>query len=303
MFAELAGALSGSLLASKLAPDGGGSNQPLYYTPDFVTNMNKMLEESLGRALTSSQGYTQTAINTLGQGQQNANNTLQNYLKDALSQSNLLANKGLSQYQQLQGPYAKAGYDSLDAYKQTLGLSTPMGGSAAQIQAQQQAQKLAPLLQKLGGNYSAPTAPTAASLTQLPNMDAIKSSIDSNRINSALSGLFGNLRVNPNGQGRGMWNYAGNDISGLEKGKYYTTDQVYGNTDAQNWARNQLAQSQYNASANTINAQNNAAQQKYNTANTAYQGQLENYNQANSMINNLDPSQRQAIAYQLRSLL
>lgn len=99
-----------------MAMGGGGMDV------DIPTNqMNDLLDQGLNNALNYSEGYTNRAIDTQ-----------HGFYQQALDQLLLGRNameQGFNQSQALQAPYRDAGYESLDAYMDTLMLSRPEMGS------------------------------------------------------------------------------------------------------------------------------------------------------------------------------
>lgn len=328
MFAELAGALAGSALGGMLG-GGGSSKQQLYYTPGFINTMNDMLQKSMNSALNTSERFMNKGVDTLTAARNQNTQTLQDYLKSALSQAQMFGNQGLTGYRTAQSPYATAGYDALDAYKQSLGLSTPMGGSANQVRMQQAAQKLAPLLQSLKGNYSAPVNPGAAPTLNMaaPNREALIKSLDPNAINNFIlnKSNFSSYDLPTGGQivsdGRFQSYDPGTSIRYFDSAKLgikpSTTNfdilnqskymnQVANDPALRAWAQNQLTQGTFDQQ----NQQYKQAKSAYDTSLNQYNTNLGNYNSymntqnsLNNVLNQYSPTQIQQIASQLKGLL
>lgn len=290
MFAELAGAVSGGLLgqlAGKLAGGDGGSQQPLYYTPEFVTQMNDMLTQSMNNALDSSTKYTNRGIETFENNYNKTETFLKDYLKNAISQSSMFGNQGLNNYQTAQRPFGTAGYDALDAYKQSLGLSTPREGSANQVQASGVAQSLLPALQALKGNYANP----GNSVMTAPDRDALmKSFITPDQINKYIGNMNNFNKESNDATNKLTWSNTNTGIN-PNIADFSGKNVFQENAQLRDWATNKLT---------------DHVNQLYNTQNQAFQNYT-NYNNAQTGINNImnryDPSQQQAIMTQLKSLL
>lgn len=96
----------------------------------WANQANQQLQNALNQGLGYSQNYTQQAIN--------ANQAYNNLAQQQL-------NTGFQQSQALNAPQQLAGYNALDAYQNSLGLSTPQGGSFQLAQAMNNNAAKAPL--------------------------------------------------------------------------------------------------------------------------------------------------------------
>lgn len=93
---------------------GGTSGLINFNSADWANTANAQLQAALTQGLQYSQKYTQQAVNAV-----------QDYNKLAQQQMN----QGFTQAQALNAPQRLATYNALDAYQNTLGLPTPVGGS------------------------------------------------------------------------------------------------------------------------------------------------------------------------------
>lgn len=86
---------------------------------DWANQANAHLQSALNQGLQYSKDYSQQAVNAM----QDYNNQSQQQMK-----------QGFQQAQALNAPQHMATYNALDAYQGTLGLPTPVGGSAQAAQ-------------------------------------------------------------------------------------------------------------------------------------------------------------------------
>lgn len=308
MFAELAGALAGGALGSMLG-GGGSKKQDLYFTPQFVNTMNDLLQKSMNSAISQSTDYTNKGVESLNKAYSQNRTDLQSYLANALQQAQSHSNKGLLGYQATQGPYAKAGYDALDAYKRSLGLPTMVGGSSGQVQnslqAQSLAQQLKPLLSSLNGNYNAPVNNAVA-----PNAENIMKSITDQQIRNYINSNM--VKVNHAPQGSEAYQYTGVSDGSITNnpwrigggGGIYSASPT-ANIAATNLSNFVLGKAPLVNSIRSLLAQPEIqkANQAYGDMTQQYNTNLNNFNAANKLINSIDPKNLNTIAFSLKGLL
>jgi hypothetical protein len=92
----------------------GSTGMINFNSADWANTANAQLQAALTQGLQYSQKYTQQAVNAV-----------QDYNKLAQQQMN----QGFTQAQALNAPQRLATYNALDAYQNTLGLPTAVGGS------------------------------------------------------------------------------------------------------------------------------------------------------------------------------
>lgn len=301
---EIAGMAAGSGLAAALAPGGNSTSQ-------LTDSINAILNKALTQSLTVTGQYTGQAVNQQNTSLQAAINALTGYNTSGQQQATSTMQNALAQSQQLRQPYSNMGLNAADTYAKTLGLATPKGGSVANMQAQNQAQQLLPLLQSLQGNYN-PTAPTAPGAFQAPTvgMDAVTPDMVQQYI-KANQGYTGKLGQSPtiyNGVGAGD---AINSIGGMQAsgrgghndiGKVMASQSQIVNKSMPAIQQLLLQQAQQQATQQ--------AQSQYNTQQSQYQTALGNYTtqtgtigQLNSVLQGLDPATMQLLASQLKGKL
>lgn len=295
----MAGAAVGANIAGQElgnAVGGGNNSQPQYYTPDFVNQMNSILRNYTNQAINTNTNYTNQAINQQNTSLNNSTNALNNALTNATNAAQSSANQGLQTQSSLLTPMLQTQYNALDAYNQSLGLSTPIGGSYNEVinnqTGTQQAQAINNFLQQYGN--TAPTNPTAPnavgsqqSYTNAVTQQQIQDYINQNIKNNFYTGVGSN---DPNLKsftpGNGGNNYTGLysiNGTGPNAGPASVTDTNQGNLfsaiqnspisgDIQNY----LGQQAYRQ-----------AQNQYNQQNQQYQNALTNYNNYNTALNNL----------------
>jgi hypothetical protein len=177
----MAGAAMGATKLGSML--GGGGDKPeipliKFQTPDFVREINSMLEGYLKQAINTQKDYLGQATGSLNTNTQAAINAAKQY-----------GNLGFAQSQALASPYSMAGSTAMDAYMDSLGLSRPKMGSGALAQAQYAYASAQPLLDQFrqtGNNpLTAPTAPTKGAVTVQPgNFKYISSKITKDQINN-----------------------------------------------------------------------------------------------------------------------
>jgi hypothetical protein len=130
--------------------------------PSQFEIVQNLLNSALKDALAMNNEYSGKAISQQQQSLNDAINTLTGYNTQSQKLASSTMNNATKQYQALQSPYAQAGYDATDAYRQSLGMNNIVGGSANyannSMQALELANQLNPLLSQMKGNYN-PTAP------------------------------------------------------------------------------------------------------------------------------------------------
>lgn len=281
--AGVAGSAAGSKLGSSLG--GGSKTNP-------ADTINNLLGKALNRAVTTNNQYSQAAIGQQNTSLQAAIAALTQGTQKASDVATSTMNSGLNAYKTAQQPYATAGYDALDAYKQSLGLSTPQGGSAQAVQNQEMATNLAPQLQSLlgslKGNYSAGTAPDQAAIT---------AGITPEQLQQYISGNISAKQSFRKDNGRSIgntWSYSGAGANPNTRMDYQGSDSFNGNqAGAGNAAvKNNLIQSLMQNQG----VKDAYGQSLYNTQNQAYQQQSGTINQVNQMLAGMTPQQMQALA-------
>jgi hypothetical protein len=85
-----------------------------FNSSEWANQANSQLQQALQQGLQYSEKYNQQAVNAM----QDYNNQAQQQMK-----------QGFAQSQALNAPQHIATYNALDAYQNTLGLPTPVGGS------------------------------------------------------------------------------------------------------------------------------------------------------------------------------
>lgn len=164
----LAGA-GGNLLGKKIADWTGATDKPevpliKFETPNFVKEINGMLQNYLQQAMAANQFGTDQAVNTQRQYLDQATGSLNTNTQAAIKAADQYGKVGFAQSQALASPYSMAGSTGLDAYMDSLGLSRPKMGSGQLAQINYQHASAQPVLDQFRqlGNSSltAPTAPT-----------------------------------------------------------------------------------------------------------------------------------------------
>lgn len=258
----LGGALMGAgSLASSIMGGGGGTSMAdmqkeasqMYFTPDFINTMNTMLQKAQDNAIAQSTTYTNEGVQQQQQSLQNANNALSSYLAQGIQQSQQASQQGFNLSQALQAPYAQAGYNALDAYQDSLGLSRPQMGSAALSANLTQAANQSQAIQALQQQYGT-TPPVLGSAPVAPDINADLNNVTAQQIQDAISQDI--IKNNPN-QAVNTYTYKGPG----------GTVQLGGNTGPE------MSQTYLNSNPAIYNAQ------KQSLADQVYQQQLTQYNQ------------------------
>ena len=258
---------------------GGGSDSGKDPAQQAYQQMAQILNAGLNKALNFNTNYTNQAINQQNTSLQQAINALTGYGQQAQQVATNAINQGLSQYQQLQKPYANAGYDALDAYKQSLGLATPQGGTRNQVLASQ----LQPLLQSLKGNYNTPTAPDMTTFANQITQDQIKDYINNNIHNKASYTQDGGITgVTDTYSGVGS-----SPNSNVSQGLVGQGAQA--NLNDPN-LRNTLMNSLLNNPSILSQVRNSLAQPAYQAAQGQYNQNMGTLNQINTMLQGADVS-------------
>jgi|SRR6185437_7306930 len=286
------GSVAGSLTAEKL---GGGSSNKIdmsgyYSTPNFIYQMNDMLQNGLDKAMQYETNYTNQGINQQNQSLSNANQAIQTGLNNANQQAQNISDKGLQQYQTLNAPYTSAGYNALDSYMDSLGLSRPQVGSQAIVSATQQANNIKSKLAALGAAPSNPglfnqQAPSQVDLSQLTPQQ-VQQYINQNTTVNPTSGLSYYTGYNgaAQGSGPGTWNAA--DVLNNKALSQGSLPSVSANNPIYINAAQGLQQQLFNQ-----------AQQQYSTNLNNYNQQVQGYNnyqqQAGQIASQISPEQLQ----------
>lgn len=288
--------MAGGALGGMMTDDSSGGSQ------DISSSINAILNKALSQSVNTMQNYTGQAVNQENTSLQNAINSITGATATATQQATNTMNQGLSTYQTLQGPSANQGYQALDTLSGTLGLATPVGGSANlvanQTQASSLAKQLAPMLQSMNGNYSAPTAPTAytaigasgltpAQITQLQSQAAGQVEAWNAPGNSTANNIATRDQTLQYLQGNtGAYNSFWNSLPLLDQGESATQAAQNQQNIANNIGNIQnLATGDFNTDqSNLINSINTAGTNAYNTAFGQYTTQNNNYNQVNQLL-------------------
>lgn len=236
MGVELAGAITGAAAGSLLG-GGGSSNQN-----QLMEQFNKILNKALDNAIGTSTQYTNQAVNQQNKSLGIATSELQKARDEAIKSLFGTTNQAFNLGQGLLSPYRNAGYAGNDAYLQSLGLSTPQGGSQNQANQNALQQQIQLLNQQYGGQ-----APQSITLGAAPDLNQIKSSLSSQSLHEYLT-------KNQSKAGGGV----GNTVT--INGKVYTQPSKGGWTSAQ-------------IQAMQADLQTQAAQQQYQQQQQAYQTQ------------------------------
>lgn len=274
------------------AAGGFGGGNPTSDIDTLVNEMNSTLNQYLNKGLGAASNYTNQAIGQQNTSLNNATNALQTYLGNATQAYQNGANQGVDQFRALQAPYANAGYNALDAYQDSLGLSRPQMGSAALSSALFNSAKVNPLMQgllsaaKANNNANASLAPTAPNMqtflnnaTQNVTQQQIQDYINQH---TASARLRNGQVISPSSQGYSPTEgFAGLSYTGV--GAPTSGDNVYLMNN-----QPQAYQNLYNNSDISSAVKNYLAQQAatplYNQANTLFQNQNNAYNALNSYL-------------------
>lgn len=177
--AATAGSVAGGAAANateKLLGGGSGSGGIQFGTPGFVTQINNLLTKGMNSAIQNSTNYTNQATGQENQSLQAAIQALTQYLSSGTGAAQNYGNLGFNQSQALQAPQAQAGYQALDAYMDSLGLSRPQMRSGNLAQAlfnnTNQQNQIQQLMSQYGNQIpqaatTAPTQPQAINYTDL----------------------------------------------------------------------------------------------------------------------------------------
>lgn len=295
---EVAGAIAGNGLAGYLQSKFGGKESninDMFQTPDFVKNINNILQQARDQAINSSTGYTNQAIQKQSQALNAGNAALQTGLTGATNAATSNVNQGLQTYQNLQRPYASQGYAAMDALSDSLGLSRVGAGSEALVNSLQAAQQYQNLNNLFGGQ--APTNPGAAPVYNGPakptGVDQYLGSITPQQISryieqNSKSGQSLGLNATNMKDAYGKTGNKGDAQTIFRAGKgdgspvslAYSMNDLINDQRLRQYAQRQLAQHEYNGYLN----QYNAAQKAYSGNLANYNNQLNTYNQYGNQL-------------------
>jgi hypothetical protein len=193
--------LAGSLLGFL---GGGDEKDP---SQELQEQINAILNQGLRNALGYSENYTSQAINNTKQFGTQAIDALTQYGTSAKQAATGAIMGGLQNYNTLNRPIVKTGYDALDTYKKTLGLQTEAGGSYNSVQNQKVANQLSSLLKPMAGNYVLGSAPTEKEFMDKISMDQIREYVAANTKNVGVANNLGQVFQHKQYTGAG-WNSA-----------------------------------------------------------------------------------------------
>jgi hypothetical protein len=132
---------------------GGGSSGGGIDVQGGVSQANKILGKSLTSALGYSEKYTNKGVDTQTDYYGKATDFLQQALAAATQQATSNIKSGLSQSIATNAPVVQAGYDAMDRYKDSLGMSRAAMGTGALAQALQSNPDLLSNVQGLQSGY------------------------------------------------------------------------------------------------------------------------------------------------------
>lgn len=256
------------------------SSTSTYGVWDIVNSMNDDITNGLSQATNTINNATSSAIST----QNTSLATATQQIASALQQS-----------QNLQQPFATAGYNANDAYSASLGLSTTPGGSALNVQMNPLLQQLTAAGQPLGLSGGA-----AGSTATAPNLQTDISGIGQSQMASYLNGYGYNQGANAGGLPANVVAQLPQSVqqallaaaapgynSALASGQANAA--AYGNgAQFQTSSLNPYGISESSALGNSgvqQALQQYLGQQQYNTQNSAYQSELGTYNNLYNQAN------------------
>ncbi len=272
------GALGVSGLIGSMGGSGGGGQDP-------QTAINAILKKALNNALQQNNQYSGQAVQTQNQYNQTAQNQFQAANQAAQGAATGAMNSGLQQYQQLQAPYARSGYDAMDAYRTSLGMNNIQGGSANFVSNQQQANQLAPQLQALIKGSGGIQGPGQFN-QQAPDMKTYLNQVTNKNVSDYINQ---NSTHHDNSNGY-SWTWNGDPAQAQQAFALYEGGP--GAAGGQGYA-NQIRQ-------NLANTQYQSALGQYNTQKSAYDTKTQQYGQLQQMLQGVSPEQMAQLAPLLR---
>ena len=271
---ELLGGIAGTVLGSAVGGRGGsGDNYGQLYS-----QYNAILNNALQQAINSSTNYTNQAVDQQNQSLNAATGSFNNGYNNALQQLISNTTGGFNIGQGLLTPYRDAGYAANDAYSQSLGLATPVGGSQTQADAAAKKAQANLYAQQVFGAGGLPTGSSILTSPTSPNSISVDpSSISQKQVQDYITHNISTIAG-----GNGEFNYDGVGNQYIRRG---TTDQIVADPRIQQAVSQLLSQQQ-------AQQQNAAAQQQYQTQQTAYQNQQNQLGQYNNYIQQIgyDPN-------------
>lgn len=254
------------------------------YINSNIGNINSVLQQGLGNAISAVDTGTTNAVNSQNQ-----------YLNQALTGATGISNAGFAQAQALDAPYQNIALNATDQYADSLGVARPAMGSAAlqqALSANPQNQTISSAYQNAAQAYGIQPGQTAnapATFTQqapsLSNYQNLLATPDFSNYNTDFS-LLQSGGYNP-----GQLAQYQDAATSVTSPSHYSADFTNGNdrnaalAQGAQAAQNIFAQQQQNAT----NSAYGSAMNTYNTALNAYNTQNGLFNNVNSAASALTP--------------